>query len=81
MIDISILPNVSDADLIVQPLARSETIPSSWYTDPRFHELDKQAIFNKSWHGIGHVRRLKNPGDYIIATVADNPVIAQVRHN
>ncbi len=75
MIDISILPNVSDDDLTIQPLARSETIPSSWYTDPRFHELDKQAIFDHSWHGIGHLSRVQKSGDYIIGTVADNPVI------
>lgn len=68
-------PNISDDDLRVHPLARAETIPSAWYTDPRFHELDKQAVFHQSWHGVGHLSRLKNIGDYIIASVADNPII------
>jgi choline monooxygenase len=69
------LPHISDEEFSVQSLECAETIPSSWYTDPRFHELDKMAIFNQSWHGVGHLSRLKNIGDYIIATVADNPII------
>lgn len=62
-------------DLRILPLPRAETIPSAWYTDPSFHELDKRAIFDHSWHNIGHLSRLKNPGDYIIGTAAENPVI------
>lgn len=69
------LPNILPDDLEIKPLARSETIPSSWYTHPRFHELDNHAVFNHSWHNIGHVSRLKNRGDYIIGTAAENPVI------
>src|SRR3989449_8615476 len=34
--------------LRVRPLARAETIPSAWYTDPRFHALDRDAIDRKS---------------------------------
>jgi choline monooxygenase len=69
------LPQISDDEFQIHPLERAETISSSWYTDPRFHGLDKQAIFNSSWHGVGHVSRLKNIGDYIVATVAENPSI------
>lgn len=67
--------NIHLSDLIVQPLPRAETIPSSWYTDPAFHAFDREVIFDHSWHGVGHVSRLQNPGDYIVATVASNPVI------
>ncbi len=68
-------PAISPADLEIQTLARSETIPSAWYIDPCFHELDKKAIFDHSWHNIGHVSRLKNHGAFIIGTAAENPVI------
>lgn len=67
--------NITDAELRIDPLARAETIPSQWYTDAAFHEFDKSAVFNSAWHGIGHLTRLRNPGDYIIGTVADNPII------
>jgi choline monooxygenase len=69
------LPQISGDELHIQPLERAETIPASWYTDPRFHELDAGAIFHHSWHGVGHLSRLNNVGDYILATVADNPII------
>ncbi len=57
------------------PLERAETIPSAWYTDPRFHALDRDAIFARTWQGVGHVSMVAGPGDYFLATVADNPII------
>lgn len=69
------LPEIPEHELIVQPLVRAETIPSAWYTDSLFHNFDKHAVFNRAWHNIGHVSRLKNHGDYIIGSAAENPVI------
>lgn len=69
-------PTLSLADLEIQPLERSETIPSDWYTDPRFHEFDKQAIFSKTWQHIGPTSGINAPGDQIVATVAGNPILA-----
>jgi len=45
-------PPLKAADLRVRPLARAETIPSAWYTDPRFHALDRDAIFATSWQHV-----------------------------
>ncbi|TLY29387.1 MAG: aromatic ring-hydroxylating dioxygenase subunit alpha [Ignavibacteria bacterium] len=69
------LPPIAERDLTIDPLERSETIPSAWYTDPRFFEIDKQSIFAKTWQLIGHSGRLQKPGDFLIGTVAGNPVI------
>ena len=69
------LPDLTDAALAITPVERSETIPSSWYVDPRFHAVDRDAVFARSWQGIGHVSMVPNPGDYFTATIADNPVI------
>lgn len=69
------LPDFTPAEFEVQPLARSETIPSSWYTHPGFHDLDNRFIFARTWQAIGHLSRLANPGDCITAVVADNPVL------
>ncbi len=68
-------------DLKIKPLARAETIPSSWYTDPRFLELENQTIFNRVWQYVGHVSRLENPGDHIIGTVANNPILVVRGHD
>ena len=74
-------PKIPADELNIQPLERSETIPSSWYTDPGFHEIERRAIFKHAWHGVGHVSRLANSGDHIIAAVADNPIIVVRGHD
>jgi choline monooxygenase len=57
------------------PLARAETIPSAWFTEARFHALDAEAIFARTWQGVGHVGRLPVPGSWFLAEVAGDPII------
>jgi choline monooxygenase len=57
------------------PLPRAETIPSAWFTEPRFHDLDSEAIFARTWQGIGHVGRLPEPGSWFVAEVAGDPIV------
>jgi choline monooxygenase len=78
--DRTFLPKLSPKDLRSVPLARSETIPSSWYTDPRFHELDRQAVFGRTWQHVADLHKLARPGDVVVAEVAGEPVIV-VRDN
>ncbi len=75
MLDKSLLPTITDEDLRIHPLERSETIPSSWYTDHRFHDLDNDVIFARSWQYIGHLSQVQNPGDQCMGSVAGNPII------
>ncbi len=63
-------------DLAILPLERAETIPSAWYVDPRFHELDREAVFARTWQPVGHVSQVPAPGDHVLATLAGDPVIA-----
>lgn len=63
------------SDLQTHPLARAETIPSAWYTDEAFHPFDEEHVMATTWQYVGHVSRLKGPGDYLTATVAGNPVV------
>lgn len=69
------LPDFTETDLSIVPVERSETIPSSWYVDPRFHLVDRDAVFARTWQGVGDVTMIPAPGDYFLATVADDPVI------
>jgi len=71
----AILPPFSPADLEVVPVTRSDTIPSSWYTDPAFHQVDRDAVFAQSWQNIGAADQVREPGQFLVGTVADNPVI------
>ena len=68
-------PELDAAALDHVPLSRSETIPSTWYTDPRFHALDREAVFARTWQLAGHLSRLGEPGAYVTAQVAGNPII------
>ena len=72
--------DLTDADLEIVPVEQAETVPSSWYVDPQFHTVDRDAVFATTWQGVGHVSMVAGPGDYFLATVADNPIIV-VRDN
>jgi choline monooxygenase len=69
------LPDFTDETLRTDPIERSETIPSTWYTDPRFHDIDREYIFAQTWQNVGHLGQVKNPGEVLVATVAENPII------
>lgn len=75
MLNTSTIPEIKEKDLAILPLERAETIPSSWYTDARFHEFDKEVIFANTWQGVGHLSRVLNAGDQTVSTVADNPIL------
>lgn len=70
-----LLPDIRPEDLDTVPLERSETIPSAWYTDPRFHEVDRQAVFARTWQYVADLNRLSTPGDVVAAEVAGEPII------
>src|SRR5687768_9962753 len=71
----AVLPDFDARDLEVTPVTRSETIPSAWYADAAFHVVDRDAIFARSWQNLGSVDQVREPGQFIVGTVADNPVI------
>jgi choline monooxygenase len=60
------------------PLERAETIPSAWYTDPRFLELEYRNVFGRTWQVVGRVDQLTKTGDYITATVGKEPIVVTV---
>jgi choline monooxygenase len=75
MINKETFSNLAKSDLSIEPLERAETIPSRWYTDPRFYELEKECVFARTWQGIGHLGQVQAPGDFFLAAIAGNPII------
>ena len=53
---------------------RSYTIPARYYTDPDIFEQEKEAIFARTWHYIGHESHVRDPGDYLTLQIADESV-------
>ena len=57
------------------PLAEASTIPASWYIDPRMLELERQSVFGNTWQWVGRADQLHEPGQYITADVAGEPIV------
>lgn len=56
-------------------LARAETMPARWYTDPTFLELEKARIFWRTWQPVGHVASVLRPGDFFTCEVLGEPLV------
>jgi phenylpropionate dioxygenase-like ring-hydroxylating dioxygenase large terminal subunit len=51
-----------------------KTLPAKWYIDPDQFELEKRAIFAKTWHLVTHKSRFDKPGSYVSTTIAGFPI-------
>ena len=63
-----------------RPLEEAWTIPAPWYVDPRIAELERRTVFSASWQVIGRVEQVGNPGEFLTADVAGEPLVV-VRGN
>jgi choline monooxygenase len=62
------------------PLAEASTIPSPWYVDSRIADLETAAVFSKTWQMVGRVEQVEQPGQFVTANVAGEPIVV-VRGN
>ncbi|HEX9523830.1 MAG TPA: Rieske 2Fe-2S domain-containing protein, partial [Reyranella sp.] len=56
-------------------LARGESLPARWYTDPAITEGEIHQIFRKTWNYIGPLGELEKVGDYVTGYVGEIPVV------
>jgi len=66
--------------MLAEQLEQGRTLPASWYCDPVVYEAEKTRIFHRSWQYTGDIGQLKEPGDFITATIGDLPILV-VRGN
>ena len=59
---------------LTEEAAQSYTMPARYYLDPGVYEREKQAIFERTWHYIGHESKVREPGDYLTLDIADESV-------
>lgn len=57
------------------PLAEASTLPAGWYTDQRVFELERQAVFGRSWQLAARVDQLREPGDFVTIEIAGEPIV------
>ena len=69
------LNDILDSYDAAAPLAQAYTIPAAWYTDPRVAHLELQSVFARNWQAVGRLAQLEKPGDYITASVANEPIV------
>jgi choline monooxygenase len=62
------------------PLSEASTIPGPWYADPRIAQLENETVFSQTWQMIGRADQVENPGQFVTATVAGEPIVV-VRGN
>ncbi len=54
---------------------RLPDIPGGRYTDPRFHALEKDHLWRKSWLLAGHIDEIAEPGAFKLWETAGQPVV------
>src|SRR6266545_8255154 len=56
-------------------LSESFTPPSPWYNHPEILELERTTVFSRSWQCIGRADQIREPGQYITHSIADEPIL------
>lgn len=57
------------------PLSRASTIPAAWYIDPRILDLERRAVFARSWQLAARADQVAAPGRYVSSDVAGEPIV------
>jgi choline monooxygenase len=60
---------------ISSELARASTLPSSYYLDEGVFEREKEQIFGRTWQLVARLDDLARPGDFVPATILDEPIV------
>lgn len=58
-----------------QPLNQASTIPSPWYTDPRILDLEREAVFGRSWQAAGRADQVRENARYFTTEIAGEPIV------
>jgi len=59
----------------IAALVRPDEVHSSVYTSPTLFQLEMQRVFGQAWLLAGHHSQIPNQGDYVLASIGDQPVL------
>ena len=51
------------------------TIPAPYFYDPTIFEEEKERIFMRCWHLVGHVNEFNDPGNYVVQNIFAQSVV------
>jgi choline monooxygenase len=58
-----------------QTLEQARALDAAFYCKPEMREIDRDAIFRKTWHLVGHVNQIPQTGDHLAVETALAPLI------
>ncbi|HET9954508.1 MAG TPA: Rieske 2Fe-2S domain-containing protein, partial [Polyangiaceae bacterium] len=61
---------------VLAPLERASGLPREAYVDEAVFAFELERVFRPSWLCIGRESELRLPGDFLVAQVADESVLA-----
>jgi phenylpropionate dioxygenase-like ring-hydroxylating dioxygenase large terminal subunit len=67
-----LVDQISDS---VGPIGTARSMPPEVYTSPEFFDFEREAVFRRSWVYLCHRSEIPNPGDFLAATIVDDPVV------
>lgn len=67
-----------DLDL---PVERAHTPPASWYASPELFELEREAVFGRTWQPVARVEQVREIGQYVAGCFADRPWVITRDHD
>ncbi|KAL4753552.1 hypothetical protein BDW72DRAFT_168723 [Aspergillus terricola var. indicus] len=54
----------------------ARTLPASWYCSQPLYQLERRAVFLKSWYLLGPLTRFQNVGEVVSYEIAQQPIQA-----
>lgn len=58
-----------------EEVALSSTIPASWFRSPNMYELERRAIYSRTWILISHESQFTEVGKYVRYEMAGYPFV------
>lgn len=65
----------SEPDLDPQVLGHAHALAARFYTGASSHDLDKRAVFARSWQLLAHASQLAHIGDHVVGEIAGVPLL------
>ena len=54
------------------------SLPATYFFDKGVFDAEKQAIFMRCWHLVGHVNEFRDPGSYVCQDIFEQSVIVEI---
>ncbi|KAJ5248858.1 hypothetical protein N7468_000309 [Penicillium chermesinum] len=54
----------------------ARTLPASWYCNESLYQMERRAVFQKSWYLLGPVTKFQKVGEHVDYEIAQQPIYA-----